>query len=506
MTAMHLKSREAITMDMAAERSGRGRLKPFLLGIISALGAGVLIGLIVVATGIVSVSTQWEMDTMDSFLSYASRRSIAHHAKNITNPFRNDEAALAVGLDHYKENCLDCHAAPGLPSSEFARGLSPPAPALTSDRVQKMNDGELFWVASNGIRMTGMPAFSATHDEEELWKIVAFVRHLGDLSDEEKAELAAGREDESAHHDHPHAEVGEPEHGAQEAAHAHESGADIAHEAEPQNDDHEHADQEGGVAKAAEGHQDEHEHGEVPTPAQPEQQSEHGHIHETASEPARDSSQEGAAHQEHAGPSSATTAAPPTDDEIIREQKPSYPPGACVISGEELGNREEPVDYVVQERLVRLCCKDCKQEVDKDPASVFERIDAEVIAAQKPSYPLNYDPVTGEILGEGAIDYVHGTRLVRLANEGSVALFLKAPKDALAIVDKALIDTQRASYPLDTCVVTEKTLGSMEGGPLDYLYGTRLVRFCCKECPPKFESDPAAYLEKLDEAAKGKAK
>ena len=58
-------------------------------------------------------------------------------------------------------------------------------------KVQARSDGELFWIAANGIRMTGMPAFSPTHDEKEIWEMVAFIRHLPEITDEETARLKA---------------------------------------------------------------------------------------------------------------------------------------------------------------------------------------------------------------------------------------------------------------------------------------------------------------------------
>ena len=195
-----------------------------------------------------------------------------------------------------------------------------------------------------------------------------------------------------------------------------------------------------------------------------------------------------------------------SDQEIIRVQLPSYPLKTCTISGDELGKDGAPIDYVVNGRLVRLCCKDCKKDIDKDPAAAIKKIDAAVIAAQKPTYPMTTDPVTGDRLGDKAVDYVNGTRLVRFASNDSIALFEKDSKTAMAKVDKALMDAQRPGYALKTCVVSGEALGGEMGEPIDYLYGTRLVRFCCKSCPPKFEKDPATYLSKLDQAAKGKAK
>ena len=41
-----------------------------------------------------------------------------------------------------------------------------------------------------------MPAFAPTHSDEQIWKIVAFLRHLPHISDDEAARLRSGGEDE----------------------------------------------------------------------------------------------------------------------------------------------------------------------------------------------------------------------------------------------------------------------------------------------------------------------
>ena len=194
----------------------------------------------------------------------------------------------------------------------------------------------------------------------------------------------------------------------------------------------------------------------------------------------------------------ADSNAKPSEQDVVREQKPAYPLTSCVISGRELGKSGPPVERVVNGRLVRLCCTDCAASLDKDPSAAIRTIDAAVVTAQKPTYPLKTCPVTGETLGDKAVDHVSGTRLVRLANADAVAQFDKDPRSALAKVDKALIDAQRPSYRLKKCVVSDEAL---EGDPsmvaVDYLYGTQLVRFCCKSCIRTFEKDPAAYMKKL---------
>jgi mono/diheme cytochrome c family protein len=120
---------------------------------------------------------------------FALDRSVERRAPKTGNPLKPDPEVLRGGRAHYKAMCVSCHGAPGVDASEVGDGLNPPAPDLTLGRVQKRTDGELFWLVQNGVRLTGMPAFGPTHKDEEIWKIVAFVRRLPALSPEEEREL-----------------------------------------------------------------------------------------------------------------------------------------------------------------------------------------------------------------------------------------------------------------------------------------------------------------------------
>ncbi len=54
------------------------------------------------------------------------------------------------------------------------------------------------------------------------------------------------------------------------------------------------------------------------------------------------------------------------------------------------------------------------------------------------------------------------------------------------------------AYPLTTCVVSGEELGGM-GDPVVYDYKGTTVKFCCKNCIPKFEKEPDKFLAKLKE-------
>jgi YHS domain-containing protein len=132
--------------------------------------------------------------------------------------------------------------------------------------------------------------------------------------------------------------------------------------------------------------------------------------------------------------------APTGDEAVIAEQLPTYPLSVCPVSGKELGKMGEPANHVYEGRLVRFCCSMCEGQFNEDPAAYVAKIDAAVIEAQLPTYPLTVCPVSG------------------------------------------------------------KELGGM-GEPYDHVHGTRLVRFCCGMCLDSFNEDPAAHLAKIDAAA-----
>ena len=191
---------------------------------------------------------------------------------------------------------------------------------------------------------------------------------------------------------------------------------------------------------------------------------------------------------------------------LIAQQIPSYPTMTCVVSDEEMGGEMgEPIDLLHEGRLVRLCCKSCKKELEKDPEPFMARIDAAIVADQGPGYPLETCAVSGQKLGSmgDPINEIVGTRLVKLCCKGCVKKLHANPAGFITKINAALIEKQRKTYPLDTCVVGGKPLGSM-GEPIDFLYGHRLVRLCCGGCRKKVAANPREILAKIDAAAAAK--
>ena len=110
--------------------------------------------------------------------------SIARHAGVTPSVNLDDPTIVQAGARAYAmRGCVNCHGAPGAAWQKFSEGLRPDPPDLR-DLVKERTPAQLFWVIKNGINMTGMPNFGEAPDQE-LWSIVAFLKKLPAVSDEE---------------------------------------------------------------------------------------------------------------------------------------------------------------------------------------------------------------------------------------------------------------------------------------------------------------------------------
>lgn len=144
--------------------------------------------------------THWLLDQVRD-------RSIATHSRGIAVPPLDDPKFESQGFHHYHAMCRLCHGAPGHERIELARGLYPNPPDLASGDVQrKWTEGQLYWIIKNGLKMTGMPAFGSTHDEDELWGMALFVKRLPGMSAKEYVERIKAAEthhdENTSHHSH----------------------------------------------------------------------------------------------------------------------------------------------------------------------------------------------------------------------------------------------------------------------------------------------------------------
>jgi mono/diheme cytochrome c family protein len=108
-------------------------------------------------------------------------KAIARGARDVTVPGDlNDPKRISAGAGLYNEMCTGCHLGPGIEPSEMSKGLYPAAPQLA--RGDDLSPAEQFWVIKHGVKLTAMPAWGKTHNDELIWDMVAFIRQMPKMS------------------------------------------------------------------------------------------------------------------------------------------------------------------------------------------------------------------------------------------------------------------------------------------------------------------------------------
>lgn len=106
-------------------------------------------------------------------------KEIVVGGKNRHNPLPDDSSSVKNGGDHFRHHCQVCHGLDGHATGvTFARTMSPPVPDLGAPEIQKYTDGQFKWIIENGIRMSGMPGWKGLIQDEEMWQMVRYIRHL----------------------------------------------------------------------------------------------------------------------------------------------------------------------------------------------------------------------------------------------------------------------------------------------------------------------------------------
>lgn len=128
--------------------------------------------------------------TVEAMMARNARHlSIPSSAKALQNPVAASEDNLRDARLHFADHCATCHGNDGSGDSVIGRGLYPKPPDLRLPETQKLSDGELFWIIENGVRFTGMPAFSNAGMQNDSWKLVRFIRHFPQLTTDERVEM-----------------------------------------------------------------------------------------------------------------------------------------------------------------------------------------------------------------------------------------------------------------------------------------------------------------------------
>jgi mono/diheme cytochrome c family protein len=165
----------------------------YLAGALSVV-AVILIAAGAFVLGARSFSAREQPGAMERWLTrYARSLAAPGDARERKNPIPDSPETLAEARAHWADHCAACHANNGSGDIEMGKHMYPQAPDMRQQETQQLSDGELFFIIQNGIRLTGMPAWSSGsgRDEQDSWKLVQFIRHLPQLTAQEEREMQA---------------------------------------------------------------------------------------------------------------------------------------------------------------------------------------------------------------------------------------------------------------------------------------------------------------------------
>ncbi len=93
--------------------------------------------------------------------------------KDLVNPQDYNLTNVKKGKELFIKNCKSCHGDPG---KNNVLPLVPPPVDITSERMQKNTEGELYYKITNG--RGAMPQFKATISDDDRWRIVNYISNF----------------------------------------------------------------------------------------------------------------------------------------------------------------------------------------------------------------------------------------------------------------------------------------------------------------------------------------
>lgn len=158
--------------------------RSFLFGVLVTLvviGAG---GYVILRQGLIPANADATPGPLETWAAETSlRATLSAEAPTTPNPVALTDENLIAGIDLYGKHCAICHGtAKGEASaSPVAKGLYPPPPQLATEGVEDDPEGVSFWKVKHGIRWTGMPSWKSALNDQQIWTVALFLKHMDKL-------------------------------------------------------------------------------------------------------------------------------------------------------------------------------------------------------------------------------------------------------------------------------------------------------------------------------------
>jgi len=159
-------------------------MRGFIAGAVVAVVLALTAGYLILQSGLVPANSDakpggFEVWAADTSLAATLRQD----APRGPNPVALTDDSLSEGVKLYGQNCAVCHgsAAGETSRSAIAKGLYPRPPQLATDGVEDDPEGVSYWKIKHGIRLTGMPSWTDTLTDRQIWTLALFLKHMDKL-------------------------------------------------------------------------------------------------------------------------------------------------------------------------------------------------------------------------------------------------------------------------------------------------------------------------------------
>src|SRR5665647_2502290 len=159
-------------------------LKGVALGVALTLAIAVIGAYTLVQSGLIPANADAKPGRLETWMAQTSLdATLSRNAPHSQNPVALTEGNLLDGVHLFAQNCAVCHgsAKGDASASPIAKGLYQKPPQMATDGVEDDPEGDSFWKIKHGIRLTGMPSFGYTLNDQQIWTLALFLKHMDKL-------------------------------------------------------------------------------------------------------------------------------------------------------------------------------------------------------------------------------------------------------------------------------------------------------------------------------------
>jgi thiosulfate dehydrogenase len=156
-------------------------MRAFIAGILVTLLVLFAIALAIAELGFIPTSADATPPKFESRMAMSALdASMERHAPRINNPVPVTDDNLIDGMKIYTMNCAVCHGTMDYKPSALAHSMYPPPPQVLLDPLDDP-EWHLYYAIRTGVRYTGMPAWNKVLNDQDMWKVTAFLSRLDKL-------------------------------------------------------------------------------------------------------------------------------------------------------------------------------------------------------------------------------------------------------------------------------------------------------------------------------------